>query len=48
MLDFIENSSVGDKLTLKICRIDQNYKLNIFEVETKLVEDTGDVIENNG
>lgn len=48
LLDFIENSSVGDKLTLKICRIDQNYKLNIFEVETKLVEDTGDVIENNG
>ena len=47
LLDFIENSSVGDEITLKICRIDQNYKLNIFEVETKLVEDKGDLLEND-
>lgn len=47
LLDFVENGSVGDKVTLKICRIDQNYKLNIFEIEVKLVEDTGDMIEEN-
>ncbi len=45
LLDFVEKGSVGDKLTLKICRIDQNYKLNTFDIETKLVEDTGDLIE---
>lgn len=47
LLDFVEKGSVGDKITLKICRIDQNYKLNIFEIETKLVEDKGDLIENS-
>ena len=47
LLDYVEDGSVGDKLTLKICRIDQNYKLNIFEIETKLVEDTGDLSEEN-
>ena len=47
LLAYIENGSVGDKLTLKICRIDQNYKLNIFEIETKLVEDTADLVENS-
>lgn len=45
LLDFIEKGSVGDKITLKICRIDQNYKINTFEIEVKLVEDTGDLIE---
>lgn len=45
LLDFVEKGSVGDKLTLKICRIDQNYKLSTFEIETKLVEDTGDLME---
>ena len=43
LLDFVENSKVGDKITLKICRIDQNYKITTFEVETKLVEDTGEI-----
>ncbi len=46
LLDFVEDGSVGDKITLKICRIDQNYKISIFEVETKLVEDTSDLSEN--
>lgn len=45
LLDFVENGSVGDKLTLKICRIDQNYKIKTFEIDVKLVEDTGDVLE---
>lgn len=45
LLDFVEKGSVGDKLTLKICRIDQNYKINTFEIEVKLVEDKGDYIE---
>lgn len=47
LLDFVEKGSVGDKITLKICRIDQNYKINIFEIESKLVEDKGDLIENS-
>lgn len=45
LLDFVDNGNVGDKLTLKICRIDQNYKITTFEIDVKLVEDTGDLLE---
>ncbi len=45
LLEFVENSKVGDKIKLKICRIDQNYQTTIFDVEVKLVEDTGEVYE---
>lgn len=44
LLDFVENGSVGDTVKLEICRIDQNYKITTFEIETKLVEDTGDLM----
>lgn len=44
ILDYIENGSVGDKITLKICRIDQNYKISTFEIEAKLVEDRGETV----
>lgn len=40
ILDIIENGNVGDVLTLKICRIDANYKISTFEVQVKLVEDS--------
>lgn len=45
LLEFVESGSVGDKITLTICRIDQNYKITTFEIEAKLVEDTGDLLE---
>ena len=46
LLDKIENSSVGDKLTLTLCRvIDNNYNIKTFDVEVTLVEDRGS--ENN-
>lgn len=47
LLDFVDNGSVGDTVKLKICRIDQNYKITTFEIETKLVEDTGDLMKDN-
>lgn len=47
LLDFVENGSVGDELTLEICRIDQNYKISTFEITVKLVEDRGDLLENS-
>lgn len=43
LLDLVQKGKVGDKLTLTICRVDQNYKITTFEVETRLVEDTGEV-----
>lgn len=47
LLDYVENGSVGDTVKLKICRIDQNYKITTFEIEAKLVEDTGDLMTEN-
>ncbi len=41
--DLIENSNVGDELTLTIARVDMqnNYTLNQFDVKVTLVEDKG-------
>lgn len=39
--DLIENSKVGDKLTLTICHVDNNYQITEFEVTVALVEDKG-------
>ena len=41
LLDKIENGNVGDKLTLTLCRINQNYEIDEFDVTVTLVEDTG-------
>ena len=42
LLDKIENGKVGDKLTLTLCRIvDNNYRIEQFDVTATLVEDTG-------
>ena len=40
ILEIIENGKVGDTLTLKICRINADYEISIFDVEVKLVEDS--------
>ena len=40
ILELIENGKVGDVLTLKICRVDANYKISTFDVQVKLVEDS--------
>lgn len=40
LLDAIENSAVGDTITLTICRVDSNYNISTFDVEVKLVEDS--------
>lgn len=41
LLDKIENGNVGDKLTITLCRINQNYEIDEFDVTVTLVEDTG-------
>lgn len=38
----IEQSKVGDKLTLTICHFDKNYQMSEFNVEITLVEDKGE------
>ena len=38
----IEQSKVGDKLTLTICHFDKNYQMSEFDVEITLVEDKGE------
>lgn len=45
LMDVIENSKVGDSLTLTICRIDDQYHITKFDVTAKLVEDTGDTVQ---
>ncbi len=45
LLDKIENGNVGDKLTITLCRINQNYEISEFDVTVTLVEDTGNTEE---
>ncbi len=46
LLDLIDTGAVGDKLTLTLCRIEQRtYKTKTFDVTITLVEDKGDVQE---
>lgn len=46
LLDLIDTGSVGDTLTLTLCRIEQRtYKTSTFDVTIKLVEDRGDTQE---
>lgn len=39
--NLIEQSAVGDKLTLTVCRIDSSYNVSEFEVTITLIEDKG-------
>lgn len=41
LLDIIDKASVGDELTLKICRVNTDYSIEEFEVKAKLIEDKG-------
>ncbi len=41
LLDIIDNSKVGDTLTLKICRVNTDYTTQEFDVSVTLVEDKG-------
>lgn len=45
LLDIIDKASVGDELTLKICRVNTDYSIKEFEVTAKLVEDKGSASE---
>lgn len=45
LLDKIEKGKVGDKLTITLCRINENYEINEFNVTVTLVEDTGVIKE---
>ncbi len=40
LLDKIENGKVGDKLTLTLCRVDNNYQTREFDVTVTLVEES--------
>lgn len=42
LAEVIENSAVGDKITLSICRVDKNFDIKEFTVEATLVEDKSD------
>ncbi|MGN0562679.1 MAG: trypsin-like peptidase domain-containing protein [Candidatus Fimenecus sp.] len=48
LADLIEDSSVGDEITLTICRVDtkNNYSISEFEVTVQLVEDKGSASES--
>lgn len=43
LLELIDKGKVGDKLTLKLCRVSSNYSIEEFEVEAVLVEDKGTI-----
>lgn len=40
LLDAIEESKVGDTITLTICRFDSEYNISTFDVDVKLVDDS--------
>lgn len=41
LLELIDKGSVGDKLTLTLCRVNSDYSLDEFDVDVTLVEDKG-------
>lgn len=41
LLERIDNGSVGDKMTLTLCRVNSNYSIHEFDIEVTLVEDKG-------
>ena len=40
--------TVGDKLTLTVCRVSANYEIQQEQVEITLVEDRGDTVYSSG
>lgn len=47
LLEKIEKGKVGDTLKLTLCRISSDYKITTFDVNAKLIEDTGDTEETS-
>lgn len=45
LLDKIENGKVGDTLKLTLCRVNDDYTIDKFTVDARLVEDTGETPE---
>lgn len=46
LLEKIDNSKVGDKITLTLCRVNSDYSTDTFDVEATLVEDkSGSIAE---
>lgn len=45
LLEKIDNGSVGDKLTLSLCRVNSDYSTTDFDVEVTLVEDKGNTAQ---
>ena len=41
LLDRIESGKVGDTLKLTLCRVNDDYSIDTFEVTVTLIEDTG-------
>ncbi|MEG1436188.1 MAG: trypsin-like peptidase domain-containing protein [Oscillospiraceae bacterium] len=41
LLDEIENSKVGDTITLSLCRVHKDYSLKEFDIKINLIEDKG-------
>lgn len=41
LLDIVDNSKVGDSLTLTICRVNSDYSIEEFDVTVELIEDKG-------
>ena len=47
LLDKIDNGNVGDKLTLTLCRVADDYSVTKFDVVVTLVEDRGSTTSSN-
>lgn len=47
LLDKIDNGNVGDRLTLTLCRVADDYSVTEFEVVVTLVEDSGSGSSSN-
>ena len=45
LLDIIEKSKVGDELTLKIARVNDDYTVKKFDVKINLIEDKGSAVK---
>ena len=46
--EVVDSASVGDKLTLTVCRVSANYEIQREQVEITLVEDRGDTVYSSG
>lgn len=47
LLELIDNGTVGDKLTLTLCRVNSNYSIETFDITVTLVEDRSGSAQEN-